>query len=50
METVFLRNGTRDESIWFLKIVRNGNRIKATDLKTGEKLPTQNIPAQNPVD
>lgn len=41
---------TVKSSLMRMKIVRNGNRIKATDLKTGEKLPTQNIPAQNPVD
>lgn len=32
------------------KIVKNGTRIKMTDLKTGQTLPAQNIPQENALD
>ncbi len=33
-----------------MKIVKNGSRIRVTDLKTGKTLPATNIPAENPAD
>lgn len=33
-----------------MEMVQNNGRMKVTDLKTGKKLPTQNMPAQNPAD
>lgn len=33
-----------------MKMVRNGDRMKMTDLRTGKALPAQNMPAQNPAD
>ncbi len=33
-----------------MKIVQNGGRMKATDLKTGKALPAQNIPRQGMTD
>lgn len=33
-----------------MEMVQNNGRMKVTDLKTGKKLPAQNMPAQNPAD
>lgn len=33
-----------------MQMVQNNGRMKVTDLKTGKKLPAQNMPAQNPAD
>lgn len=41
---------TIKSSMMQMQIVQNNGRIKVTDLKTGKKLPAQNMPAQNPAD
>lgn len=37
-------------SMMQMKMVQNNGRMKVTDLKTGKKLPAQNMPSQNPGD
>ena len=41
---------TIKSSMMQMEMVQNNGRMKVTDLKTGKKLPAQNIPAQNPAD
>lgn len=41
---------TIKSSMMQMEMVQNDGRMKMTDLKTGKKLPTQNVPAQNPAD
>ncbi|OWV01426.1 hypothetical protein SAMN05720766_1392 [Fibrobacter sp. UWH9] len=41
---------TIKSSMMQMEVVQNNGRMKVTDLKTGKKLPTQNMPAQNPAD
>lgn len=41
---------TIKSSIMQMEMVQNNGRMKVTDLKTGKKLPAQNMPAQNPAD
>lgn len=37
-------------SMMQMEMVQNNGRMKVTDLKTGKKLPAQNMPSQNPGD
>ena len=41
---------TIKSSMMQMEMVQNNGRMKVTDLKTGKKLPAQNMPAQNPAD
>lgn len=41
---------TIKSSMMQMEMVQNNGRMKVIDLKTGKKLPTQNMPAQNPAD
>jgi hypothetical protein len=41
---------TIKSSMMQMEMVQNNGRMKVTDLKTGKKLPSQNMPAQNPAD
>lgn len=41
---------TIKSSMMQVEMVQNNGRMKVTDLKTGKKLPAQNMPAQNPAD
>lgn len=41
---------TIKSSMMQMEIVQNGGRMKMTDLKTGKRLPAQNVPARNPAD
>ncbi len=41
---------TIKSSMMQMEMVQNNGRMKITDLKTGKKLPAQNMPARNPAD
>jgi hypothetical protein len=41
---------TIKSSMMQMEMVQNNGRMKVTDLKTGKKLPAQNMSAQNPAD
>lgn len=41
---------TIKSSMMQMEMVQNNGRMKVTDLKTGKKLPAQNMPVQNPAD
>ena len=41
---------TIKSSVMQIKMVQNNGRMKMTDLKTGNVLPAQNMPAQNPAE
>lgn len=41
---------TIKSSMMQMEMVQNNGHMKVTDLKTGKKLPAQNMPAQNPAD
>ena len=41
---------TIKSSMMQMEMAQNNGRMKVTDLKTGKKLPAQNMPAQNPAD
>jgi len=41
---------TIESSMMRMKMIQNNGRMKVIDLKTGQTLPAQNVPRQNPAD
>ena len=41
---------TIESSMMRMKMIQNNGRLKVIDLKTGQTLPAQNVPRQNPAD